>query len=61
MKVPEINNVNMELLDTLEDLCIEAEQVSNKNVELENKIKNALDLVLQIRKLEITRTGLINL
>ena len=52
-----IRDVNMKLLDTLEDICIETEQISNKNIELENKIKNALDLILQIRKLEITRVN----
>ena len=52
-----IRDVNMKLLDTLEDICIETEQISNKDIELENKIKNALDLILQIRKLEITRVN----
>jgi len=61
MQVPEINKINMELLDLLEDICSEIENIPNKNTYIENKIKNALDFILQIRKLEITRTANINL
>jgi len=50
-----IRDINMQLLDTLEDICIDTERIPNKNLELENKIKNALDLILEIRKLEISR------
>lgn len=50
-----IRDINMQLLDALEDICIDIDQIPNKNPELENKIKNALDLILQIRKLEISR------
>lgn len=50
-----IRDINMQLVDTLEDICIDTDQIPNKNPELENKIKNALDLILQIRKLEISR------
>ncbi len=61
MKVPLINNINMNILDTLEDICLEVEKIPNKNPELENKLKNTFNYILELRKLEITRTGLINL
>ena len=52
-----ILNVNMELIDMLEDICNDLDAIPNKSVELENKISKALDFILQIRKLEITRSN----
>ena len=52
-----ILNVNMELIDMLEDICNDLDAIPNKSVELENKINKALDFILQIRKLEITRAN----
>ena len=52
-----ILNVNMELIDMLEDICNDLYAIPNKSVELENKINKALDFILQIRKLEITRAN----
>lgn len=50
-----IRDVNRELVDTLEDICLEVEKIPNKNKELENKLKETFDYILQLRKLEITR------
>jgi len=50
-----IRDVNMNLLDLLEDVCVEAEKIPNKDEYLENKLKECFDYILQIRKLEITR------
>lgn len=50
-----IRDVNMVLLDMLEDVCTEADKVPNKNIDLENKLKECFDYILQIRKLEIAR------
>ena len=47
----------MELIDMLEDICNDLDAIPNKSVELENKINKALDFILQIRKLEITRAN----
>ena len=52
-----IRDVNMNLLDMLEDVCTEADRIPNKNIDLENKLKQCFDYILQIRKLEITRTS----
>jgi hypothetical protein len=52
-----IRDVNMNLLDMLEDICTETENIPNKNIDLENKLKECFDYILQIRKLEITRTS----
>jgi hypothetical protein len=52
-----IRDINMDLLDMLEDVCTEVESISNKNIDLENKLKQCFDYILQIRKLEITRTS----
>ena len=59
-----IRDVNMNLLDLLEDVCTEAEKIPNKDVYLENKLKECFDYILQIRKLEMTRLpprGIFNL
>jgi hypothetical protein len=50
-----IRDINRELVDTLEDICLEVEKIPNKNQELENKLKETFDYILQLRKLEITR------
>jgi hypothetical protein len=59
-----IRDVNMNLLDMLEDVCTEADRIPNKNIDLENKLKECFDYILEIRKLEITRLpprGILNL
>jgi hypothetical protein len=59
-----IRDVNMNLLDMLEDVCTEADRIPNKNIDLENKLKQCFDYILEIRKLEMTRLpprGLFNL
>ena len=59
-----IRDVNMNLLDMLEDVCTEADRIPNKNIDLENKLKECFDYILEIRKLEITRLpprGIFNL
>jgi hypothetical protein len=59
-----IRDVNMNLLDLLEDICTETEKIPNKDVYLENKLKECFDYILEIRKLEMTRLpprGLFNL
>jgi len=50
-----IRDVNMELLDLLEDVCIEADKAPNKSIELENKLRECFNYILGWRKLEITR------